>query len=53
MDDIWIKPLSEDSTETIKILHDMASKMTRKFNEYFESMDDVHQLLVIALILNQ
>lgn len=46
------KPLTEDSDETDKVLFDMGRRMRKKFLSYFDSIDNINQLFLVALVLD-
>ncbi|KAL6125233.1 hypothetical protein ACLB2K_073292 [Fragaria x ananassa] len=52
IEDLFNQRHLEGGSQTQKILLEMASKMKTKFEKYFGSIDDINQLLLVALVLD-
>ncbi|KAL6191706.1 hypothetical protein ACLB2K_038096 [Fragaria x ananassa] len=52
IEDLFNQRHLEAGSQTQKILLEMTSKMKTKFEKYFGSIDDINQLLLVALVLN-
>ncbi|KAL6198583.1 hypothetical protein ACLB2K_028372 [Fragaria x ananassa] len=52
IEDLFNQRHLEAGSQTQKILLEMASKMKTKFEKYFGSIDDINQLLLVALVLD-
>ncbi|KAM5570626.1 zinc finger BED domain-containing protein RICESLEEPER 2-like [Rosa sericea] len=52
IDDLFCKPIDGESTETDKLLFQMANKMRKKYSKYFDQLDDINQLFLVAVVLD-
>ncbi|CAA0832808.1 Unknown protein [Striga hermonthica] len=52
IEEIFDAPITNHSTDYEKTLFNMSVQMRSKYNKYFDSLDDVNQLLVVALVLD-
>ncbi|CAA0836679.1 Unknown protein [Striga hermonthica] len=52
IDDLFAAPVTNQSTDYEKILFTMSVEMRRKYRKYFDTIDDVNKLLLVALVLN-
>ncbi|XP_062021439.1 zinc finger BED domain-containing protein RICESLEEPER 2-like [Rosa rugosa] len=52
IDDLFYKPIDGESTETDKLLFQMANKMRKKYSKYFDQLDDINKLFLVAVVLD-
>ncbi|CAA0819781.1 Unknown protein [Striga hermonthica] len=52
IDDLFDAPLTNQSTDYERTLFNMSVQMRRKYRKYFDTIDDVNKLLLVALVLD-
>ncbi|XP_062014352.1 zinc finger BED domain-containing protein RICESLEEPER 2-like [Rosa rugosa] len=52
IEDLFTQPTDGDASETQKVLFQMAQKMRAKYKKYFGQLEDINQLLLVALVLD-
>ncbi|CAA0817642.1 Unknown protein [Striga hermonthica] len=52
IEEIFDAPITNHSTDYEKTLFNMSVQMRSKYNKYFDSLDDVNQFLLVALVLD-
>ncbi|CAA0817883.1 Unknown protein [Striga hermonthica] len=52
IEEIFDAPITNHSTDYEKTLFNILVQMRSKYNKYFDSLDDVNQLLLVALVLD-
>ncbi|XP_062005703.1 zinc finger BED domain-containing protein RICESLEEPER 1-like [Rosa rugosa] len=52
IDSLFVRPEMAEGSEAEKVLVSMAVKMKSKFKKYFGALEDLNQLLLVALVLD-
>ncbi|KAL6527905.1 hypothetical protein OROMI_029716 [Orobanche minor] len=52
INELYEKPIDEQFSTTDLLLYDMAKKMKKKYSKYFDKVDDINELFLVALVLD-